>query len=47
MSPSFSVSSSSKVLSWFVGVVVSNLDARIELEFSLYETYKVIDLEKK
>ena len=27
-------------------VVVSNLNARIELEFSMYETYKVIDLEK-
>ena len=27
-------------------VVVSNFDARIELEFSMYKTYKVIDLEK-
>ena len=27
-------------------LVVSNLDARIELEFSMYETYKVTDLEK-
>ena len=27
-------------------VVVSNFDARIELEFSMYETYKVTDLEK-
>ena len=27
-------------------VVVSNLDAHIELKFSMYETYKVIDLEK-
>ena len=28
-------------------LVVSNLNARIELEFSMYETYKVTDLEKK
>ena len=28
-------------------VVVSNFDARCELEFSMYETYKVTDLEKK
>ena len=28
-------------------IVVSNLDARIELEFSMYETYKVIDFKKK
>jgi hypothetical protein len=28
-------------------LVVSNLDARIELEFSMYETYKVTDLKKK
>ncbi len=27
-------------------VVVSNLDARIEFEFNMYETYKVTDLEK-
>ena len=27
-------------------VVVSNFDACIELEFSMYQTYKVIDLEK-
>ena len=27
-------------------LVVSNLNARIELEFSMYEIYKVIDLEK-
>ena len=27
-------------------LVVSNLDARIELEFSMYETYKVTDLQK-
>jgi hypothetical protein len=27
-------------------LVVSNLGARIELEFSMYETYKVTDLEK-
>jgi hypothetical protein len=28
-------------------LVVSNLHARIELEFSMYETYKVTNLEKK
>ena len=28
-------------------VVVNNLDACIELEFSMYETYNVTDLEKK
>jgi hypothetical protein len=28
-------------------LVVSNLNACIELEFSMYETYKVTDLEKK
>ena len=27
-------------------VVVSNFDACIELEFSMYETYKVTDLKK-
>ena len=27
-------------------LVVSNLNAHIELEFSMYETYKVTDLEK-
>ena len=27
-------------------VVVSNLDAHIELEFNMYETYKDTDLEK-
>ena len=27
-------------------VIVSNLDARIELEFSMYKTYKVIDMGK-
>ena len=27
-------------------VVVSNLDARIDLEFSMYETYKATDLKK-
>ena len=28
-------------------LVVNNLDARIELEFSIYEIYKVTNLEKK
>ena len=27
-------------------LVVNNLDARIELEFCMYNTYKVIDLKK-
>ena len=31
---------------WVEIVVVSNLDAHIELEFSMYETYKVSDMGK-